>query len=116
MKKTWDIIYVNDIEKSVEFYEKVLGLKVKDRLNMGSEMQIAFMELDSELCIELIYSGKKEVSKESVILVFTTDNLDNTIQDLKDKNINPGEIISPNPNTQFIHVEDPDGVIIQIQE
>lgn len=48
--------------------------------------------------------------------MFTTDSLANTIQDLKNKNIDPGEIISPNPNTQFIHVEDPDGVVIQIQE
>ncbi|MEG0365077.1 MAG: VOC family protein [Erysipelotrichales bacterium] len=114
MKHAWNIIMTSKLEESVKYYEDVLGLKVSDTIN--GPLNIVFMNDEAGLSLELIEDKNAAVINGEVVLVYTTPNLEKTISELNKKGYDTGEIISPNPNLQFINILDPNGVKLQIQE
>ena len=118
MKFKFATIHTADLERSVRFYEEVLGMKTARRFPAGPNMEIAFMA-DGPAEIELICDKGAEppIYGEWPSLGIALYDLDQAMEDMKAKGV---EIISgpfqPNPNTRFFFIHDPDGVNLEIIE
>ncbi|MDB4796896.1 VOC family protein, partial [bacterium] len=71
---------VNDLEKSVKFYQKVLGLEEVKRHKSPRGSELAFLKApESEELIELCHfpnSGPVEVQEDLTHLAFIVDSLE----------------------------------------
>ena len=118
MKFCWATIHVKDMEKSLKFYEEIVGLKINNRFNAGPNMEIVFLG-QGETQIELIYDEEeKDINiGKSISLGFEVESVDKMINFIKEKGL---EVHSgpfqPNPSTKFFYVEDPNGLKIQFVE
>ncbi len=116
MKNLWTTIMVNNMDTSLEFYVGVLGLTIDRKYLAGPGVEIAFLG-DGESKFELICSDAlKEVNLSSHVSTgFQVDNVDETIEVLKQKGI---EILEgpfePSPAIKFFYIQDPNGYRIQL--
>lgn len=114
----WVTLHVKNMEESLEFYEEIVGLKVKQKFEAGPDMEIAFLG-EGETQVELIYNKKgNDVSfDESISLGFKVNSVDEKMRFIKEKGL---EVHSgpfkPNPSTSFFFVLDPNGLKIQFVE
>ena len=79
----WVIIYVSDLERSVEFYENKLGIGVRDR------PEDDFVELDTEGTIMSLHSGP---AAEGLIgrptgITMTVQNIESVYRSLSEKGV-----------------------------
>jgi lactoylglutathione lyase len=106
------------MEESLEFYKEIVGLKENRRFPAGPGVEIVFLG-EGDTLIELICNEhKKDVAMGSDIsLGFEIDSAEDKIAELKEKGIaiHSGPI-SPNPQTKFFFVLDPNGLKIQFVE
>lgn len=119
MKYLWTTMHVKDLEKSISFYEEVVGLTLENRFPAGPGSEIAFMKSEAtDTKIELICRAGFEGQKDGVALSlgFAATDLDSKREELKEKGYSVSDMISPNPNTRFFFVKDPDGIDIQFVE
>jgi lactoylglutathione lyase len=118
MKFLWCTIHVEDMERSLRFYEEIVGLKVEKRLASGSNGEIVFLG-DNQTKVELIYDNttRQANSFKGISLGFEVECLDDMIEFIK---LNGIQIekgpIQPNPNVKFFFVKDPNGLHIQFVE
>lgn len=118
MKLTFATIHVTDLERSVKFYQEVMGLTVQQRFAAGPNLEIAFLA-DGQAAVELVCdSAITEVQfSENLTLGFATDSLDQAMEDVKAKGVEiTAGPIQPNPQTRFFFINDPDGAVLQIVE
>ena len=111
----WVTYYVKDLDKSIKFYEKILGLEVDRKIKPSEEMKIAFLG-KGETKVELIESSEVKTPDlgESISLGFEVDSIEKFIDK---NNINDFEgPIKPNPHLKFIYIKDPNGLKVQIIE
>ncbi len=91
-------IYVSDLDKSVAFYQDVLGLELKSMKEVEAG-RIAFMQIgDSQLELLGFPSTYERVAGVVDHLAFTVRDIDAVYQRLKEKNI---ELIDPEPKSIF---------------
>ena len=118
MKFCWVTINVKDMEKSLFFYQEIIGLGINRRFNPDSDREIVFLGA-GETQIELIYNAKtRDIAIcEDISLGFEVDSIDHIIKILKRNNIpiHSGPF-QPNPSIKFIYVIDTNGVKIQFVE
>ena len=110
-------INVKNMQESLEFYNKLIGLPVKNRFSPAPGSEIVFLgEGGTE--IELICNeSHTDVSFGGDISVgFQVDSVPETIETLKQNGIVPGDILKPNPNVRFFFVSDPNGLRVQFIE
>jgi lactoylglutathione lyase len=118
MKFCWVTINVKDMEKSLDFYQGVVGLSMDRMMKPNPAMQIAFLGA-GETKVELIYDPKPDalVFGKDVSIGFEVESMDSLIETLKARKI---EIVAgpfqPNPMVKFIFVLDPDGMRVQFVE
>lgn len=103
------IVYVTDMERSIEFYEK-LGFEVDYR---GGPVWTAFQGDDGVLALHLV-EDMPEGSRVAVSLV-APKPLEATVENLTDAGIEPSPI-EEQPFGRSTVVRDPDGLAIQINE
>ncbi|OIP67227.1 MAG: glyoxalase [Candidatus Infernicultor aquiphilus] len=118
MKFCWVTINVKDMEKSLHFYQEIIGLNINRRMKPNSDMEIIFLG-SSETQIELIYNTKVDdiaIGKD-ISLGFVVDSIEQISEILKKKNIpiHSGPF-QPNPSIKFIYILDPNGIKIQFIE
>lgn len=120
MKLCWVTITVKDMQESIDFYEKVVGLKVFKRYKPDENIEISFLSSDlTDVKIELICNKKipNPVHGNCLSLGFETVSLDDMIQKLRQLGITKIDgPHSPNPTIRFIFIKDPNGVTIQFVE
>ncbi len=119
MKYLWTSLFVKDLEKSIDFYEKVTGLKVARRFQGGPGTEIAFMQSeDTETKVELICNGHAPETKDGagVSLGFLTSEIEARQAEMKAAGYEPTDIVSPQPGTKFFFIKDPDGLAVQFVE
>ncbi|HOV46832.1 MAG TPA: VOC family protein [Exilispira sp.] len=120
MKLCWVTLTVKDMQESIDFYEKVVGLKVSKRYKPDENIEISFLSSDlTDVKIELICNKKipQPVHGNDISLGFETLSLDDMIQKLKLHGITKIDgPHSPNPAVRFIFIKDPNGVKIQFVE
>lgn len=117
MKYVYTTIFVNDLEKSIDFYKNHIGLEIIKKMEVKSQ-QIVFMG-SGETKVELIYDGEKRIAPENmnISMGFECDDLEESIKNLTDSGYPPlTGIIKPNESLKFIFVKDPDGFKVQIVE
>ena len=118
MKFCWVTINVKDMEKSLRFYQEIIGLNVDRRMKPNSDMEIIFLG-SSGTQIELIYNAKVNDSTigKDVSLGFVVDSIEQISELLKKKNIpiHSGPF-QPNPSIKFLYILDPNGIKIQFVE
>ncbi|MBA1335767.1 MAG: Lactoylglutathione lyase [Firmicutes bacterium] len=119
MKYAFATVKVKDMEESLEFYTGVLMLKEVLRFSPQKGVDIVFLEDKNGNKIELIASGhmKNACSEDSVQLVsigFEVEDLDKTMEVLKEKDIPVvrGPVETPG-GERFIFVLDPNGAEIE---
>jgi lactoylglutathione lyase len=119
MKYLWTSLFIKDLEKSIKFYEEVVGLKVERRFQGGPGTEIAFMQSeDAGTKVELICNGHAPETKDGagVSLGFLTSDIDKKLAEMKAAGYDPTDIISPHPGTKFFFIKDPDGLSVQFVE
>jgi len=112
---------VSDIQQTIDFYTKVLGLEVLERKVSPRGSHLAFLKVpNSEELIELCSfpsSGPVKVQEDLVHLAFQVENLDDTIEQLGAKQIR----VTDGPTTtssgsRFIFIDAPDGYEVELIE
>ncbi|CUX40380.1 VOC family protein [Clostridium sp. C105KSO13] len=118
MKFCWSTLYVKDLDKSIQFYEEIIGLPLVRRFNAGEQTEIAFLG-SGETQIELIHDTTRPGGNTGTDISwgFAVDSLEQTFESMKDKDIKfLSDIIQPNPHSRFFFIEDPNGFKVQIAE
>ena len=118
MKYLHTTILVGDLDASVQFYEKQVGLTIQRRFPAGPGREIVFLaDKSGETCVELIRDAAAGALKASGIsLGFQVHDLEKERAAKEAAGLNPGPVISPNPRTRFFFVADPNGLQIQFVE
>ena len=112
---------VSDMAQTIEFYQTILGLEVVERKVSPRGSHLAFLAVpNSEELIELCSfpeSGPVKVQEDLVHLAFEVDNLEQTIDALKEKNVSitdgPAQTSS---GSRFIFIDAPDGYEVELIE
>lgn len=118
MKFLWVTIAVNNMEKSLYFYQEIVGLKVSRRFTPGPGREIVFLG-EGETQVELIHdSGHPAPGRvDGLSLGFEVQSLDDMMAFVKGNGVEvEGGVIQPNPHIRFFYARDPDGVRIQFSE
>jgi len=109
---------VRDFEKSMHFYQTLLGLTVAKAFQPDAESNVAYLQNgEGETQIELIALpvGDKFEGK-GMFLCFATDDLEAAHKVAVEAGFNPSDIRQPEPNAKYFYVYDPDGVSVQLRE
>ena len=112
---------VSDMAQTIAFYQKILGLEVVERKVSPRGSHLVFLAVpNSEELIELCSfpeSGPVKVQEDLVHLAFEVDNLEQTIDALKEKNVSitdgPAQTSS---GSRFIFIDAPDGYEVELIE
>ncbi|MGG3467052.1 VOC family protein [Neobacillus pocheonensis] len=71
-------IMVNDMDESLEFYQKILGLELRNRVWLNDTIELAFLFFPEQpsVEVELVYGGP--VENEGIVnhLAFTVENIE----------------------------------------
>lgn len=118
MKFGWVTLYVKNMDQSMDFYNRIVGLEISRRLNPTETMDIVFLG-KQETKVELIYDQNHQSFDygKDFSIGFEVPSLDECIALMKMEKI---EIIAgpfqPNPKTKFFYVLDPNGLKVQFYE
>ena len=92
MKIGFLTIHVKDVQASIDFYEKVAGLKVTRRFSPRPDIEIAFMDDGAGHSVEFIRTGHDApYSGRGASLGFDVEDMEKTIEHLKTHRV---EIVS----------------------
>lgn len=84
-------IMVNDIDRSLQFYTEILGMKLVDRQRLNDEVELAFLAYSNseEVQIELISRGSEGRSDEGKVhhVAFTVDHIEDALRFLKEAGV-----------------------------
>lgn len=110
---------VSDMDKSISFYQDILGMEVLEQKTSPRGSKLVFlkfpgMDCELELCA-FPDSGSVHVPEDLVHLAFEVDDLEMCIEKLNASGvpITEGPIESSN-GTKFIFTEDPDKYEIEL--
>jgi len=112
---------LNDLEKSVDFYKRVLGLQEVRRHKSPRGSELVFMKApESEELIELCYfpsSGPVQVQPDLTHLAFEVDSLDEFGKHLASVGLkfSDGPTLKPD-GSGFAFVDAPEGYEIEIMQ
>lgn len=115
MKLYYITIMVKDLEKSLAFYEELVGLKVIRQINAGMG-KIAFLaNSQGETMIELIeFEGIETVQTKGLIMSYL---LENDLEALREKAVelgySPSSIFDDGKKPKHFKVKDPDGISVE---
>jgi len=112
---------VNDLEKTVDFYKRVLGLQEVRRHKSPRGSELAFMKApESEELIELCYfpsSGPVQVQADLTHLAFEVDNLEEFGKHLQSLGLkySDGPTVKPD-GSGFAFIDAPEGYEIELMQ
>ena len=115
MKFSWTTIRVNDMEKSLAFYQEIVQLPLQGRSNLDGGMELAFLG-SGETKVELIWRKNESPAQygQDISMGFFVDDLDVMMKFVLDRNIPIlGGPFKPNDHIRFFYVLDPNGLRIQ---
>lgn len=111
---------VNDLEKSVSFYKKVLGLEEVKRHKSPRGSELAFLKApESDELIELCHfpnSGPVEVQEDLTHLAFIVDSLEAFGEHLKSIGVafSDGPTMKEDGSGGFAFVDAPEGYEVEL--
>lgn len=99
------ILYVEDIDQMLDFYQDAFGLEVK-----GGDPDHGFVRFDtigSDLCLHAGRDG--DIGAYAPKVVFAVDDLETARSHLEKFDVALGEVRSPVPGTRVVDGRDPEG-------
>lgn len=117
LSMNWITLRVRDLEASLDFYNRILGLPMDRRFESRGK-QIVMLGTAEQPKIELIQGSDPALKPECGVSVgFEVESLDNAIAHLKRHGIPVARgPIAPNPHLRFFYILDPDGFEVQLAE
>lgn len=118
VKLNYITIMVRNLEKSLDFYEKLISLKPLREMDHPQEKIVFLANQQGETMLELIQFDKAEkVTARGMVIGFVADR---SLAALKEQaqvmGYQPSEIVSRPPKPAFFTMTDPDGLIVEIAE
>lgn len=115
MKLNYMTFMIRDIEKTIHFYQDLVGLKVINRFNPGMGEIVFLQNEDEETMLEFIqFDDAEKVSVKGMVMSFKADD---SLEELRKKfasaGFEPSAIIDQKPKPAHFTVEDPDGVVVE---
>ena len=112
---------VHDMDRSINFYNGILGMEIIEEKISPRGSQLVFLRLPETDCnLELCSfpdSGEIEVPEDLVHLAFEVQDLDKCVAKLKEQGVSITEgPIQTESGTQFIFTEDPDKYEIELMQ
>lgn len=115
MKLNYLTFMIQDIEKSIAFYQELAGLRILKRFNPGKG-EIAFLgNTEGETMLELIqFDDVEKVQIKGMVMSFICAGDLSELQ-IKAKNLgyNPSPLISEGKKPTHFTVLDPDGILVE---
>lgn len=118
MSFLWCTLHVKNLEESIKFYERFVGLSVNRRFVSRPGIEIAFLGT-GKTQLELVSTDKEAgyPLSDQISIGFSVDSVDAKLAELKEAGIEIyKEPVQPNPHIRFFYVKDPDGVSVQFVE
>ena len=119
MELCWVTLHVENMEKSLHFYQTLIGLPLSRRFGSGGIVEIAMLGNEGVPMVELLCSNSDQVERtaQGITLGFEVESLDDAMELMKNNRVlilrGP---MSPNPSLRFCYVKDPDGYDVQLIE
>ncbi|MCY7464718.1 VOC family protein [Bacillus safensis] len=120
MKMKYTILYVNDVEASIHFYQQVLGFPIKLRVESYVEFDTGDVTLsinsrqDVKEALGLTVPDANQAS-QTFEIGFVVDDVEQTIASMKEKGVSIIKEPAKKPWGQTVaYVSDPDGHFIEI--
>lgn len=118
VKLNYITIMVRNLEKSLDFYEKLISLKPLREMDHPQGKIVFLANQQGETMLELIQFDKAEkVTARGMVIGFVADR---SLAALKEQaqvmGYQPSEIVSQPPKPAFFTMTDPDGLIVEIAE
>ncbi len=123
-KFTYTGIRVKNLERSVEFYTKLLGMKVKSRTKIeATKGEVVGLVNDTDgFVLELNYYEKGSpyrtkftVGEALDHLAFQVPSLDDALREAKESGY-PNRVIIKTEQSRWAYIRDPDGIWIELFE
>ena len=117
MKFVWTTLQVEDLDRSLAFYNGLLGLPIVERFQ-GTGNEIAMLGETNGTHLELVCKGQPapEPPGQGISVGIAFPSLDAISETLSNAGCKVSPLISPNPNVRFRFVSDPDGYTVQLVE
>lgn len=110
-------IMIRDMEKSLAFYESVIGLAVVRRIKEGPGEVVFLSNGENEAMIELVGMPKaQKFEGKGLVICFETERLDEIHEIVEKKGLSPSDIRSPDAQSRYFYVYDPDGVSVMLRQ
>ncbi|MEA2066090.1 MAG: VOC family protein [Thermotogota bacterium] len=112
----WITVLINELEESLEFYTRLLGMKIFERFRSGDDVEIAMLGEEDSTKIELIDDNNYDVKLKSkgISIGFEVDSMNAAMKYVKNSGIEiKSGPISPNHSISFFFIEDPNDIEIQ---
>lgn len=118
MKMMHVTIMTKCLNESVDFYQKIIGLKIQRDMRDDKAHPIVFLaDEPGDTCIELVGNPEGIYYGGGISIGFAVEDIQKEHAKKEELGYKPGAIISPNPHVQFFFIKDPNGVQIQfVQE
>lgn len=104
------ILLVSDMSRSIQFYREILNLPVKKE----SEEWTEFFNKETVLALHPVKHKEKLKSGQHILIGFTANDFDQTINKLKEKNVVFFKTPKDEGFGKHAIIEDPDGHLISI--
>lgn len=115
MKLNFITIMLEDIKKSIKFYEEILGLKVVRSIELDNGHIKFLSNAENETMIELIeMKNSKSVRVEGMIMSFKSEDLLEVREKAISLEYKVSEIKTFGDKPEHFIVEDPNGLKIEI--
>lgn len=113
MKFALVTLYVNDMEKTLEFYNKVLGLAIIGRHSVGEGKELVFLGKKDVPCIELV-STDEPTSYSGFSIGFDVKNLEETKKTLAQNGYTIDKEMKTGDSGAICFFEGPNGELIEL--
>jgi catechol 2,3-dioxygenase-like lactoylglutathione lyase family enzyme len=114
------VIFVEDVRQSRRFYTEILGQKVVQDYGRYIGFENGFGIWEREYAMSVIYPDQPIPAgsdRPQTELYFESDQLDRTIQILKDNHVHfIHDLYEHEWGQRGIRIQDPDGIIVEISE
>ena len=114
----WTTISVKNMDRSLSFYQDIVGLKLNRRVKASEDVELAFLG-EGETQVELISIAGKDLINigDDISLGFIVESISQLTEFLQSKGIKiHSGPFQPNPYIRFLFIQDPDGLRIQFVE
>ena len=110
-------IYASDIERSIDFYQKIAGLSIVREKKAGENRVVFLNDGTQDFCLELAKGNEQmHFDGKCISMGIACEDLEKERERLTGLGFEPGDVISPRPDVRFFFISDPDGFQVQFME